>query len=94
LTKSNKKSSNKDWGHTVINPDYWADRMEEREADMVDEMRRLRAQLHKWRSTAEQLHDALQVQCALHRVPVTTEPYFTQHAKDAIANYQKAATGE
>lgn len=51
-------------------------------ADSADEIERLR-------SLSDQLAEALDVQCGLHRIPVTTSPYYTQHAKDALASWRK-----
>ena len=47
----------------------------------ADEIERLRA-------LSDQLAEALHVQCGLHRIPVATRPYYTQHAKDALRMWQ------
>ena len=49
----------------------------------------LEDEIERLRSLSDQLAEALDVQCGLHRIPVTTTPYFTQHAKDALASWRK-----
>ena len=51
-------------------------------ADAADEIERLRA-------LTDQLAEALETQCALHRVPVTTAPYYTRHAIDALEAWKE-----
>ena len=46
-------------------------------------------EIERLRSLSDQLAEALDVQCGLHRIPVTTTPYYTQHAKEALASWRK-----
>jgi hypothetical protein len=78
----------------MINHEYWVERQEQHDADLIDEIRRLRKDRNRWRTVADELHEALEIQCHLHRVATETKPYYTQHAIDAMKNYDKAAHGE
>lgn len=61
----------------------WGENYVREAADEIERLRRL----------AAQLAEALELQCQFHRVPVTTRPYYTQHARDALAAFKEEHHG-
>ncbi len=60
--------------------------------DLMLENMQLHQQLRDWQNIAKQLVDAIEVQVQLARLPRHyTEPYCTQHVKNALAAYEQAS---
>lgn len=76
----------------MINPEYLIQQQEEREEMLFAKIDRLTADRDRWKQIASDLRSAIDIQIELNLVPmVYTQRHYTQHAKDAIDAYEKAA---
>lgn len=56
--------------------------------DLITERKDAADEIERLRALCDQLAEALRIQCEFHRMPVATEAWYSQHARDAFAKYE------